>query len=153
MYLRKCQNLLGLLRIITQEVAGSKGVFTRLQHALTQAHGRKVHLLAAVHKKLDAWRNLLTSLLERPTHMHGLETPSPPYLDRGNRRLGQRHGGRMLGPRGPLFHMALPIFRHNPGEVDLLCQPQRGNYNQRPGAWSYPNEAPPFCSMNSASCA
>ena len=47
--LRKWRKLLGLLRSITPAVDGSRGVFTRVHHALKRAVGRHVQLTTDVH--------------------------------------------------------------------------------------------------------
>ena len=77
MSLQKWYKLLGILRIITPEVDGARGIFTHVRHALTNTTGRHMHLTAAVHNDLAAWCNLLASLLDQPTHLLELK-PSPP---------------------------------------------------------------------------
>ena len=52
-------------------------MFTRLQHALSQAQGRQVQLSTAVHDELIAWMQLVYELAARPTHLRELD-PSPP---------------------------------------------------------------------------
>ena len=65
--------LLGLLRSITLAVAVSRGMFTRVQHALKQAAGRHVQLTTDVHDKIESWRKLFRSLANRSTHLRELE--------------------------------------------------------------------------------
>ena len=48
------EKLMGLLHIITSIVAGSRGMFTHMQHALTVAQGCHIMLLSAVHYKINA---------------------------------------------------------------------------------------------------
>ena len=51
-YLRKWHKILGLLRSITPDVNGSRGMFTRVQNPLKRAAGRNVQLTIDVHNKL-----------------------------------------------------------------------------------------------------
>ena len=51
--LHKWRMLLGLLRSITPAVAGSRGMFTRVKHALKRATGRHAQLTADVHNELE----------------------------------------------------------------------------------------------------
>ena len=50
--LRKGRKLLGLLCSITPTVAGSRGIFTQVQHALVKAADRHFHLTADVNDNL-----------------------------------------------------------------------------------------------------
>ena len=69
-YLRKWRKLLGILRSINPAIDGSRGMFTRGQHALKKAVGRHVQLTTDVHNKLEAWRELVRSLASRPTNLN-----------------------------------------------------------------------------------
>ena len=62
---------------ITPEVAGSRGMFKKVQHALKGATGRHVHLTADVHNNLEAWHELVCSLSSRPTYLRE-QQPFPP---------------------------------------------------------------------------
>ena len=61
-----------LLCSITPAVAGSRGMFTRVQHALKRVAGRHVQLTADVHYELEAWRKIVRSLASRTTHLRKL---------------------------------------------------------------------------------
>ena len=52
-------------------------MFTRLQHALQTAKGRRIHLTTPVHEQLTVWRQMVTSLATRPTHIQEIR-PHPP---------------------------------------------------------------------------
>ena len=71
--LRKGRKLLGLLCSITPTVAGSRGIFTPVQHSLEKAADGHVHLTADVNDDLEAWSKLVCSLASRPTHLRGLQ--------------------------------------------------------------------------------
>ena len=64
---------MGLLQTIIPAISGSHGMFTNLQHALWQAHERRVHLLYAVQDELSAWRQLVQELSDRPTHLREID--------------------------------------------------------------------------------
>ena len=78
--LRKCRKSLGLLQSTPPAVAGSRGMLTRVQHALKRAAGRHVQLTTDVHDKLEAWRKLVRSLANRPTHLRELEYFYPSWI-------------------------------------------------------------------------
>ena len=63
---------MGLLRSVVPTIAGSHGMFSRLQHALQVAMGRQVSIIAAVHNEINLWRNLISSLAEHPTHLRDI---------------------------------------------------------------------------------
>ena len=72
--LRKWRKLLGILCSITPAFAGSRVMFTRVQHDLKIAAGRHVQLTTDVQYELKAWRELVHSLTSRPTYLLELET-------------------------------------------------------------------------------
>ena len=76
--LRKLRKLLGLLRSITSAVAGSRGMFIQVQHALKRATGSHIQLTSDVHNELEAWYKLVRILVSQPTHLHKLQ-PFPPH--------------------------------------------------------------------------
>ena len=78
--LHKCHKLLGLMRRISLTVDGSRGVFTRVQHALKISAGRHIQCTTDMKNELEAWSKLVRSLASRPTHLRELETP-PPHMD------------------------------------------------------------------------
>ena len=78
--LHKWCKLLGMLRSITPAVAESRGMFTRAQHSLKQAAGRHFQLTMEVHNNLEAWRELVRSLTNRPTHFHEIEPFAPSWI-------------------------------------------------------------------------
>ena len=82
--LRNCYKLLGLLRSITPAIAGSRDMFTRMQHSLKRATGRDVQLTTDVHDDLEAWQKLVCSLASIPTHLHELEPFFPTWIDTTN---------------------------------------------------------------------
>ena len=67
--------LLGLLCSITPAVAVSRGMFTRVQHALKIVTGRHVQLTADVHSELEAWRELVRILASQTTPPPKVTTP------------------------------------------------------------------------------
>ena len=71
--LSKWYKLLELLRRITPATAGSRGIITRVQNALTRAYGRHIYLTSYVHDKLEAWYDLFRSLASMPTHLRKLQ--------------------------------------------------------------------------------
>ena len=71
--------LLGVIRIILPDVAGSKEMLTWLHHVLTQVHGNHAHLYAHVHEKLQTWRQLLVGLAHRPTNLRELLKYQPTW--------------------------------------------------------------------------
>ena len=77
---RKWRNLLGFLQSITPDVSGSKGMFTRVQHALKKAVGPRVQLTTNVHNDLETWHELVFSLANRPTRLRELEPFSPSWI-------------------------------------------------------------------------
>ena len=54
-------------------------MFTRLQHALKSANGRKINLSTPVQEELTVCRHLVASLATRPTHLRE-NRPHPPTL-------------------------------------------------------------------------
>ena len=80
----KWRKLLGLLRSITPAVAGSRSIFTQVQHALKRAAGGHVYLTTDVHDVLKAWRELVCSLAIRPTHIRKLEPFSSTWFGTTN---------------------------------------------------------------------
>ena len=75
--LRKWSKILWLLHSITPAVAGSREMFTWVQHALKRAAGRHIQLTKDVHKELEVWRELVCTLSIRPTHHRELNPPPP----------------------------------------------------------------------------
>ena len=61
-----------LCRIILG-VSGSRGMFTRVQDALKKVAGWHIHITADVYNELEAWRELVRSLVSRPTHLQELQ--------------------------------------------------------------------------------
>ena len=51
-----------------------------MKHALAKAVGRQVHLTVDVHNKLDAWRDLFSSLAKRTTHLRELDISPPTWI-------------------------------------------------------------------------
>ena len=82
--LRKWRKLFGLLRSITPAVAGSRIIFTQVQHALKRAAGRHIYPTTDVHDVLKAWRKLVCSLAIRPTHILKLEPFSSTWFGTTN---------------------------------------------------------------------
>ena len=97
--LRKLCKLLGLLCGITPAIAGSRGMFTRVQHALKRVTGRHVQLTADMHDELEAWRELVRSLASRPTYLHKLQ-PFPPIWIGTTNASGSGMGGVCRDPEG-----------------------------------------------------
>ena len=90
--LLKWRKLLGLLCSIILAINVSRGMFTRLEHALKRASGRNIQLTTDMHDKIKAWRELVRSLASRPTHLHKLEPV--PYIWIGTTNvLGSGMGG------------------------------------------------------------
>ena len=52
-------------------------MFTRLQHVLKKANGRRINLTTPVQEELKVWRHLVASLATRPTHLREIR-PHPP---------------------------------------------------------------------------
>ena len=69
-----------MLQIITPEVAGDRGMFTCMKHALTKASVWHLHLTADVQNEIDAWRDLTNSPDSRPTHLRDLEPSTPTWV-------------------------------------------------------------------------
>ena len=100
--LRKWRKLLGLLRSITPAVARSRGMFTRVQHALKRVTRRHVQLTAYVQDDMEAWRKLFRSLSSRTTHLHKLQPFSPTWIGTTN-ALGSGMGGVCQDQEGQYF--------------------------------------------------
>ena len=66
---RRWHKLLETLRSTVPAISGAAGMFTRLQHALKTAKGRRINLPTPVHEELTVWRHLVTSLATTPTHL------------------------------------------------------------------------------------
>ena len=80
--LRKWRKILVMLRSITPAVAGYRGMFTQVQHALKRYTGRHIHLTSDVNNDMEACRELVCSLASPPTSVsynlpppHGLGIP------------------------------------------------------------------------------
>ena len=106
--LRKRCKLLGLLLSITQDVAGSRGMFTQVQHELKRSAGRHVQLTTDVHDDLKAWRKLVRSLASRPAHLRKLE-PFPPTWIGTNNASGSGMGGVCQYLEGQYFVWRYPF--------------------------------------------
>ena len=106
--LSKWHKLLGLLLSITPEVAGSRCMFTRVQHALKIVTGRHTQLTADVHNDLEAWRKLFRSLARWPTHLRELQ-PFPPTWIGTTDSPGSRMGGVCQDPDGQYFVWKYPF--------------------------------------------
>ena len=100
--LGKWRKILGLLRSITTAIARSRGMFTRVQHALKRVTGRHVQLTADVYDDLKAWRELVRSLARRPTHLRKLQHPPHTWIGTTN-ASGSRMGGVCQDPEGQYF--------------------------------------------------
>ena len=94
----KWRKLLGLLCSITLAVAGPRGMFTRVQHALKRVTGRHFQLTADVHNELEDWRKLFRSLAIRTTHLRN--NLSPPIWIGTTNALGSVMGGVCREPEG-----------------------------------------------------
>jgi hypothetical protein len=66
---RKWQQVLGELRSMSIAIPGLKGMFSLLQHAITQVHGNRVRLDRGVHDTLEDLRWLAGDLADRPTRL------------------------------------------------------------------------------------
>ena len=55
-------------------------MFTRLQHALKTAKGRRINLTTPVHEELTVWRHLVASLATRPTHLREIRAHPPTWI-------------------------------------------------------------------------
>ena len=74
---RRWQKLLGTLHRTVPAIAGAAGIFTRLQHVLRMAKGRRINLSAPVHAELTIWRNLVAPLATIPAQLRDIR-PHPP---------------------------------------------------------------------------
>ena len=106
--LRKLRKLLGLLCSITPSVAGSRGMSTRVQHALKRVTGRHVQLLSDVHNELEAWGELFRRLASRTTHLRKLQ-PFPPTWIGTTNASGSVMGGVFQDPEGHYFVWKYPF--------------------------------------------
>ena len=66
--------LLGILHSEDTAISGAEGMFIRLYHALKVVDSRRGILAAQVHDKLNLWRHLFNSLVERPTNLREIRT-------------------------------------------------------------------------------
>ena len=100
--LPKWRKLLGLLRSINLAVSVSRGIFTRLQHSLKRLVGRHAQLTTDVHNKLEAWRELVRGLANRPNHLRKIEPFAPSWI--GNTDVsGSGMGEVCRDPDGKYF--------------------------------------------------
>ena len=100
--LRKWCKLLGLLHSITLAVAGLRGMFTLVQHALKIEAGRQVQITTDVHDELEAWHELFHSLAIRATHLCELE-PFAPIWNGTTDASGSGMVGICQDPEGQYF--------------------------------------------------
>ena len=104
----KWRKLLGLLKSITLDVSVSRGIFTRLQHSLKRAVGRHAQLITNVHNKLEAWRELVRGLANRPNHLRKIEPFAPSWI--GNTDAsGSGMGEVCRDPDGQYFVWHFPF--------------------------------------------
>ena len=89
---KKWRKFLGLLHSITLAFAGSRGMFTRVQHSLKRAAGSHLKLITDVHGELQVWCKLVRSLAIRPTHLRDLD-PFPPTWMGNTDASGSGMGG------------------------------------------------------------
>ena len=54
-YNKKWYQMLGILCITVQEIAGAEGMFSRLQHVLKATDSRRFIMTAQVHDELNLW--------------------------------------------------------------------------------------------------
>ena len=106
--LRKWRKILGLLRSITPAVAGSRIMFTRVQHSIQKEAGQNVHLTADVQYELEAWRKIVCSLASRPTHLRELQLFPPTWIGTTD-TLGYVMGGVFQDPEGQYFVWSYPF--------------------------------------------
>ena len=55
-------------------------MFTRVQHDLTKTPGRQVQLTPDVQNELEAWRDIVSSLSSRTTHLREMHPFPPTYM-------------------------------------------------------------------------
>ena len=102
------RNLLGLLHSTTPVIYGSRGMFTRVQHALKRVEGRHVQLTTDVHDELEDWRELICSLGSSPTHLRELEPFTPTWIGTTD-APGSGMGGVCRDPEGQYFVWRSPF--------------------------------------------
>jgi hypothetical protein len=61
-------------------ISGGHGLFSQLQHALTQSHAKRVRLTKATLHQLDVLYYLALDVANRPTRIAELFPTSPPYV-------------------------------------------------------------------------
>ena len=123
--LRKWRQLLGLLRSITLAVAGAHGKFTRLQHALRQARGRRVPISTEVQDKLSVWNQLVKELPNRPMHLHKLD-PFPLTWEGATYTSGTGMGGACKEPEGQWFVWCSSFSTETQDRIVLDTNPKGG---------------------------
>ena len=77
---RRWHKLLGTLRSTVPAIAGAAGMFTRLQHALKRANGRRIILTTPVQKESTVWRHVVASLATRTTHLREIWLHPPTWI-------------------------------------------------------------------------
>ena len=73
---QRWHKLLGTLSSTVPAIAGAAGMFTRLQHALKTAKGRRINLTTPFHEELTVWCHLVAYLATRPTQLREIR-PHP----------------------------------------------------------------------------
>ena len=121
--LRKRRKLLGMLRSITPAVAGSRGMFTCVEHALKKATRSHVNLTAAIHNKLAAYHNLVGTLSNMPTHLHNLD-PSLPTCIGDTNDPGTGMWGVCRDPEGQYFVWNSPFSATTQERLVSFTNPQ-----------------------------
>ena len=74
-------------------------MFTRLQHALKTAKGRRINLTTPVHEELTVWRHLVESLATRPRHQREIRPHPPTWIGATDASLTNM-GGVCRSPNG-----------------------------------------------------
>ena len=96
---RLWHKLLGTLCSTVPAISGASEMFTRPQHALKTAKGRRINLTKPVHKELTVWRHLVASLATRPTYLREIRPHPPTWIGATNASLTGM-GGVCYSPSG-----------------------------------------------------
>ena len=59
-------------------------MLTSVQHALTKEIERHIQLKTNIHKEIEAWRKLVCSLANSPTHLRDIESFAPTWIETTN---------------------------------------------------------------------
>ena len=77
---KKWHRILGKLLFISVAIPGSAGLFSTLQLALSRASDSRIRITKVLRHHIDAFKELASDLLDRPTHLAEIVPEDPTLL-------------------------------------------------------------------------